>query len=59
MEGAPVRIRHKATKLYLHIENRNDLWSRDLDDAEEFPTKAEAIKAAKKYGLNSKEYEII
>lgn len=55
----PYRIRHKATKLLMHLEGGNDLWSRDETEAAEFPTKKAAITEAKKHGLRSQEYEVV
>lgn len=55
----PFRIKHKATGLLMHLENGNDLWSRDEEDAAQFPTKRNAIEEAKKHDLSSKEYETV
>lgn len=55
----PFRISHKATGLLMHIEDGNDLWSRDETEAAEFATKRAAITEAKKHELRSQEYEVI
>lgn len=59
-----MRLRHKKTALWLHVENlgrpkaENDTYGSE-SDASIFKDKAEAVKVAKRLGLTSSEFEII
>lgn len=58
-----VRLRHKATGLYLHVENlgrpkaENDTYGAE-SDASIFASKAKAIEVAKRLGLTGGEFGI-